>query len=213
MKIFICGQKSFGLAVLKALYNEGHEIVGIAPPPQEQYKDKMVGYAMLKKIPIISDCDRLTSKDIPDDTELIISAHSHWIISKKIVDKCKYGGIGFHPSLLPRHRGQDAVRWTVHMGDAITGGTVYRLEDKCDGGKIILQKFIFVDKEWDYHILWQNLFPLGVDLIVEAVKQIEEGNTHEIEQNEKYATWEPSWERPRLKRNELIQIGMCSNES
>ncbi len=213
MKIFICGQKSFGLAVLKALYNEGHEIVGIAPPPQEQYKDKMVGYAMLKKIPIISDCDRLTSKDIPDDTELIISAHSHWIISKKIVDKCKYGGIGFHPSLLPRHRGQDAVRWTVHMGDAITGGTVYRLEDKCDGGKIILQKFIFVDKEWDYHILWQNLFPLGVDLIVEAVKQIEEGKTHEFEQNEKYATWEPSWERPRLKRNELIQIGMCSNES
>lgn len=212
MKIFICGQKSFGLAVLKALYNEGHEIVGIAPPPQEQYKDKMVGYAMLKKIPIISDCDRLTSKDIPDDTELIISAHSHWIISKKIVDKCKYGGIGFHPSLLPRHRGQDAVRWTVHMGDAITGGTVYRLEDKCDGGKIILQKFIFVDKKWDYHGLWKNLFPIGVELMVEAVKQIEEGTTNEYEQNERYATWEPSWERPRLKRNELIQLGMGNNE-
>lgn len=208
MKIFICGQKSFGLAVLKALYNEGHEIVGIAPPPQGQYKDKMVGFAMIKKIPIISDCDRLTSKDIPDDTELIISAHSHWIISQKIIDKCKYGGIGFHPSLLPRHRGQDAVRWTIHMGDAITGGTVYRLEDKCDGGKIVLQKFIFVDKEWDYHILWQNLFPLGVELLVEAVKQIENGNTNEYEQNEIYATWEPSWDRPRLKRNELIQIGM-----
>lgn len=208
MKLFICGQKSFGLAVLKALYNEGYEIVGIAPPPQGQYKDKMVGFAMLKKIPIISDCDRITSKDIPDDTDLVISAHSHWIISKPIIEKCTYGGIGFHPSLLPRHRGQDAVRWTVHMGDAITGGSIYRLADKCDAGNIILQKMIFVDKNWDYHELWKNLFPVGVDLILQAVKLIENGSAVEQVQDERFATWEPSWERPRLKRNELIQLGM-----
>ena len=208
MKIFICGQKSFGKEVLKALYNEGHEIVGIAPPPQGQYKDKMVGFAMVKKIPIVSDCDRLTSKDIPDETELVISAHSHWIISRKIIDKCKYGGIGFHPSLLPRHRGQDAVRWTIHMGDAITGGTIYRLEDKCDGGGIILQKMLFVDKDWDYHELWNQLFPIGVEMVVEAVDLIEKGIVNEIQQDERFATWEPSWERPRLKRNELIQLEM-----
>ena len=213
MKIFICGQKSFGLAVLKELYNAGHEIVGIAPPPQDQYKDKMVGFAMVKKIPIVSDCDRLTSKDIPDDTELIISAHSHWIISNKIIEKCKYGGIGFHPSLLPRHRGQDAVRWTIHMGDAITGGTIYRLTDKCDGGNIVLQKMLFVDKSWDYHELWQNLFPIGVQMVAEAVNQIAAGITNEYPQEERFATWEPSWERPRLKRNELIQLGVFNSNT
>jgi len=208
MKIFICGQKAFGLAVLKALYNAGHEIVGIAPPPQEQYKDKMVGFAMLKKIPIISDCDKLTSKDVPDGTDLVISAHSHWIISSKIIEKCTYGGIGFHPSLLPRHRGQDAVRWTVHMKDYLTGGTIYRLNEKCDGGDIILQKYLWVNREWDYHELWKNLFPIGVDMVVEAVKLIEEGKQQEVPQNEEAATWEPSWDRPRLKRNELIQLGL-----
>ena len=207
MKIFICCQKSFGKEVMKALYNAGHEIVGIAPAPQSQYMDKMVGFAMQHKIPIISDCDRLTVKDIPDDTELIIAAHSHWIISDKIIEKCKYGGIGFHPSLLPRHRGQDAVRWTIHMGDAITGGTVYWLNDKCDGGDILLQQTIFVDKEWDYHDLWEELFPIGVDLIVKAVELIEKGKATAIKQDERFATWEPSWDRPRLKRNDLIQIG------
>ena len=207
MKIFICGQKSFGKEVMKALYNAGHEIVGIAPAPQSQYMDKMVGFAMQHKIPIISDCDRLTVKDIPDDTELIIAAHSHWIISDKIIEKCKYGGIGFHPSLLPRHRGQDAVRWTIHMGDAITGGTVYWLNDKCDGGDILLQQTIFVDKEWDYHDLWEELFPIGVYLIVKAVELIEKGKATAIKQDERFATWEPSWDRPRLKRNDLIQIG------
>lgn len=206
MKIFICGQKTFGREVLKALYNAGHEIVGIAPPPQEKYKDKMVGFAMLKNIPIISDCDKLTSKDIPDDTELVISAHSHWIISDKIIEKCKFGGIGFHPSLLPRHRGQDAVRWAIHMGDFATGGTIYRLNSKCDAGDIILQRMIFIDKKWDYHKLWEKLFPIGVEMLVEAVDLIEKGKQTETPQNERFATWEPSWERPRLKRNELLQL-------
>ena len=207
MKIFICGQKTFGKEVMKALYESGHEIVGIAPPPQEKYKDKMVGYAMLKKIPIISDCDRLLSKDIPDGTDLIISAHSHWIISDKIIEKCKYGGIGFHPSLLPRHRGRDAVRWTIHMGDFITGGTIYRLTGECDGGDIINQRTLFVDKEWDYHDLWRELFPIGVDMILESVSMIEKGTVKGWAQDERFATFEPSWDRPRLKRNELLQLG------
>ena len=210
MKIFICGQKAFGREVLKALYNEGHEIVGIAPAPQQQYKDKMVGFAMLKGIPIISDCDRLTSKDIPDGTDLVISAHSHWIISDKIIEKCTYGGIGFHPSLLPRHRGQDAVRWTVHMKDYLTGGTIYKLNDKCDGGDIVLQKQLWVDPEWDYHQLWENLFPIGVELVIEAVRLYEKcnGQVPCEKQDERFATFEPSWDRPRLKRNELIQLGL-----
>ena len=208
MKIFICGQKSFGKAVLIELHKAGHEIVGIAPPPQERLKDKMVGYALLHDIPVISDCDSLVSDLIPDGTELIISAHSHWMISDKILDKCKYGGIGFHPSLLPRHRGQDAVRWAVKMGDYITGGTVYNLKsNKCDAGDILLQRTLWIDKGWDYHDLWEHLFPMGVDMLLEAVKVIEKGEAKWKKQDEKAATWEPSWERPRLKRNELIMIG------
>lgn len=207
MKIFVCGQKEFGKEVVKRLYEAGHEIVGVAPPPQKQYKDKVVGFAMLHNIPIISDCDKLRSSDIPEGTELIISAHSHWMISDKCLEKCGFGGIGFHPSLLPRHRGQDAVRWTIHMGDYITGGTIYKLGAKCDGGEILLQKTLWVNKKWDYHELWRHLFPMGVDMIIEAVDLISKGKGEWIEQDETAATWEPSWDRPRLKRNELLQIG------
>lgn len=208
MKIFVCGQRSFGKAVLKALYEAGHEITGIAPPPQTKYKDKMVGYAMLKGIPIVSDCDRLTAAEIPDGTEIIVSAHSHWMVSQKCLNKCKYGGIGYHPSLLPRHRGQDAVRWAVHMGDWVTGGTIYSLSgDTCDGGDILLQRVQFIDKSWDYHGLWAEMFPVGVQMVVEAIGIIERGEAEWSPQDERFATFEPSWDRPRLKRNDLIQIG------
>lgn len=207
MKVFICGQRSFGKAVLKRLYEDGHEIVGVAPAPQKRLKDKMVGYAQLKGIPVICDCERLTADYIPDGTELIVSAHSHWIISDKCLAKSAHGGIGFHPSLLPRHRGQDAVRWAVHMGDFISGGTIYKLSDKCDGGGILLQTTVFIEPGWDYHDLWAQIFPIGVNMVSEAVAMIERGEASYVRQNEKCATWEPSWDRPRLRRNDLIMLG------
>lgn len=209
MKVFICGQKSFGKAVLQRLIEDGHEILGIAPAPQNKYKDKMVGVAMKNNIPIISDCDSIKSADIPDGTELVISAHSHWLISDQILNKCIYGGIGFHPSLLPRHRGQDAVRWAVHMGDFVTGGTIYDLKSaKCDGGDIILQRPVFIAKGESYHEVWSRLFPIGVDMVSDAVRLIEAHKETRTPQEEIYATWEPSWDRPRLKRNELLQLGV-----
>ena len=64
-----------------------------------------------------------------------------------------------------------------------------------------------IDKSWDYHKLWNELFPIGVDMVSEAVRLIESGKATWTEQDERFATFEPSWDRPRLKRNELIQIG------
>lgn len=207
MKVFICGQKSFGSAVLKRLYDDGHEITGVAAAPQNVKKDKMVGAALVRGIKVYGDCDKFTASDVPDGTQLIISAHSHWMISKAAIAKCEYGGIGFHPSLLPRHRGQDAVRWAVHMGDYVTGGTIYTLTDICDGGEIVLQRPVWVDPSWDYHDLWREIFPVGVDMVSEAVLLIEQHRAVYREQDERFATWEPSWDRPRLKRNDLPQLG------
>lgn len=208
MKIVITGQKSFGRAVLKRLIEDGHEILGVAVAPQQIRKDKMVGLAMRYNIPILTDAEKLTSADIPDGTELVISAHSHWIVSQQIIDKAKYGAVGFHPSLLPLHRGRDAVRWAIKMGDKVTGGSVFYLNDKADAGDIIGRRLVFIRPEWDYHDLWNELFPIGVDMLSEVVANIEanDGNVPAEKQDEKLATWEPSFERQRLRRNELIML-------
>ncbi len=104
--------------------------------------------------------------DIPNNTDLVIVAHSHWYISDKIIQKAKYGAIGFHPSILPRHRGQDAVGWSIAMGDAVTGATVYWLNQVVDGGDILLQKHIFIDRNQNYHELCKKIFPIGVNMLL-----------------------------------------------
>ena len=94
------------------------------------------------------------------------------------------------------------------MKDAVTGATIYNLRSNtCDGGDILMQKTVFIDPTEDHHELWARLFPIGVDLVSDAVKVIEKGMANWEKQDERFATWEPSWERPRLPRNELILIG------
>jgi hypothetical protein len=44
--------------------------------------------------------------------------------------------------------------------------------------------------------------------VSEAVRIIENGEDVWTEQDERFATWEPSWERPRLRRNELMMLGV-----
>ena len=47
---------------------------------------------------------------------------------------------------------------------------------------------------------------------LEAVRDIEHGTARCIEQNESCATWEPSWDRPRLERRDLLALcGPVSN--
>lgn len=210
MKIFLCGQRSFGAAVCKALLEAGHEIVGVSTAPPGRRREKLYAYAALKRLPLAPDGEKLVSAHMPAETDLIVAAHSRWIISDQCLQKARYGGIGFHPSLLPRHRGKDAVRWAIHMGDFISGGTVYRLSDKTDSGEILRQEPVWIVPGWTYHDLWNAIFPVGVKLISQAVKDIERGETRPIGQDERCATWEPSWDRPRLERKELLALGGVS---
>lgn len=146
--------------------------------------------------------------DLSGDWQIVVSAHSHWMISDAVLSKARHGGIGYHPSLLPRHRGQDAVRWQVHMGDPVVGGTIYRLGPVCDGGDVLLQRWRFRDPSWSHHDLWRELFPEGVRMVREAVDLIAAGRDGPLwrEQDERFATWEPSWDRPRLRRNDLMML-------
>ena len=75
---------------------------------------------------------------------MIVAAHAHTFIPASVRDRARHGAVAYHPSLLPRHRGRDAVRWAIHMGDAVAGGTVYRMVDRVDAGPILAQDWCWI---------------------------------------------------------------------
>lgn len=211
LKVLIAGQKWFGAAVyreIKKLPNV--EIVAVcAPFTTDKKKDKLFFLADNDRVRLIQ-AGTLNADNFPDGVDLIVTAHSHDFIGERTRLRARLGGIGYHPSLLPMHRGRDAVRWTVRMGDKVSGGTVYKLSNQMDGGDILLQQHVLINpKTCTAASLWrEELAPLGVRLIGQTVAQIAEvGSVVGERQDESLATWEPSIDRPPAFRPDLILLG------
>lgn len=65
-----------------------------------------------------------------------------------LVRAARLGGVGAHPSLLPRHRGPDPTYWAIASGDEETGVTVHRIEAEYDTGEILAQERLRIDPAW-----------------------------------------------------------------
>ena len=92
------------------------------------------------------------------------------------------------------------------MGDAVTGASIYWLDEVVDGGDILIQKPVFVLPGWDYHRLWKEIFPVGVDLILKAVSLIERGEAPRVRQDGRFKTWEPPFNGSKIARGDLFQL-------
>jgi methionyl-tRNA formyltransferase len=123
-----------------------------------------------------------------------VTAHSHARIGNEALAKARLGGIGYHPSLLPRHRGIAAVEWTIREGDPIAGGTVYHLADRMDAGAIAAQEWCFVKKGETARELWERaLAPLGLRLLGEVIEHAKNHKSLPAKpQDEQFATLAPN---------------------
>ena len=209
MRLYLAGQKAFGAAVFEALRKE-HQIVQVSAPAWRAgglLPDRLRDAAEKAGVPW-REAGKLRAELMPEGVDLIVCAHSHDFVGRKTRLKARLGAIGYHPSLLPRHRGRDAVRWALHMGDPVTGGTVYWLNETVDGGPIAAQEHVFVAPGETPEALWRDkLAPLGVKLTLAVLEDLAAGRIVARRQDEACATWEPSWERPPLTRPDLDLIG------
>lgn len=209
LNVLLAGQKWFGAEVYRSLSKLGNvKIVAVSAPVLEDSIDRLAAIAELNRTPLII-AGTLCCETMPSNVDLIVAAHSFDFIGQKTRLRAKFGGIGYHPSLLPLHRGRDSVRWALRMGDRVTGGTVYRLSNKMDGGDILAQRHVFIQKGDTDRELWErDLCPLGVELLTNVVKNFaDNGYQHGVAQNETIATWEPSIDRPPAFRPDLLLIG------
>jgi len=169
MRITLVGSRHFGVTTLNTLRERGVEIARVVVHDGE---DRLAAAARAVGIDVVVQADPklVTAAEIAPGTDLIVTAHSHARISREALAAVKLGGIGYHPSLLPRHRGIAAVEWTIREGDPITGGTVYHLADRMDAGAIAAQEWVFVKKGETARELWERaLAPLGQKLLGEVI--------------------------------------------
>ena len=193
MRITLVGSRHFGVTTLNMLREHAVNVLRVVVADAE---DRLAATARAAGIEVVVQANPklVVASEIAPDTDLIITAHSHARVAKEALAAAKLGGIGYHPSLLPRHRGMAAVEWTIKEGDPIAGGTIYHLADRMDAGAIALQDWCFVKKGETARQLWERaLAPLGQRLLAEVIDYAKTHKTLPAKpQDEEFATSAPS---------------------
>jgi glycine cleavage system regulatory protein/folate-dependent phosphoribosylglycinamide formyltransferase PurN len=171
MHVTLVGSRFFGAEVLKALAAEpGITIAAVVAPAAD---DRLALAAQAAGLPVhvLANPKRVPAEAVPKGTGLVVAAHTHARVSNEALARARLGGVGYHPSLLPRHRGIAAVEWTILEGDPIAGGSVYHLADGWDAGAIAAQDWCFVGKGETARSLWERaLAPMGLALLAQVVR-------------------------------------------
>ena len=197
LKVALCGSRYFGATVLDALRQETGVEIACVVAPAEDDRLALAGRAAGIPVHVLANPKIVPGEAIPEGCDLIVAAHTHARISDEALARSRLGGVGYHPSLLPRHRGIAAVEWTILAGDPIAGGSVYHLADGWDAGAIAAQDWCFVAKDDTARSLWEReLAPMGLRLLAQVVRQArDQGRLDAHVQDTRHATKAPMLRR------------------
>lgn len=174
------------------LAHDGHDVVfaGLSRPgsPGERRLRRRLGGGR-----VVARGER-SDAEIVDEVEraradLLVS----WFWTRKIppsaVGSTRLGGVGVHPSLLPRHRGPDPYFAAIDAGDLETGVTAHRIDAEYDTGAVLGRRALAIDPSWNAWALARALDRPSLALLREIVGAMARGERlDELAQDESLAT-------------------------
>jgi methionyl-tRNA formyltransferase len=123
--------------------------------------------------------------------EMMIVVGYGQIIPQNIIDMPIHGILNVHASLLPKYRGAAPIQWAIANGETETGVTIMQIDAGLDTGEMLLKSALAIGSDETAPELSGRLAPLGADLLLEAMKQIEAGTAKRERQDDGSATLAP----------------------
>ncbi len=211
MKIVFMGTPDFAKESLEAIYEAGHEIVGVITNPDrpkgrgmKMIPTPVKEYALSKELQIyqpekIKNNEEIINEMKKLNPEIICVVAYGKILPKEILDIPPKGCINVHGSLLPKYRGAAPIQWAVLNGDKITGITTMYMAEGMDTGDMILKKEVEIGDNETTGELWNRLSKIGGQLLVQTLEQIELGTASRIKQDDSEATIAPMLDKKMAK--------------
>ena len=198
MKIVFMGTPDFARENLKAVYEAGHDVVGVVTNPD---KPKGRGMKLLpsevKEFALEKGLDLYQPVKIRQNEEffnqlkqlnpdvICVVAYGK-ILPKELLEIPKFGCINVHASLLPKYRGAAHIQWAVLNGDKTTGVTTMYMDIGMDTGDMILKEEVQIGEDETTGELWDRLSKIGAKLLVKTLELIEKGEAPREKQGEDF---------------------------
>lgn len=199
-KIIFFGTETDSRSSLQALIDSSYNIVAVVTKPDFRKgrglrlsKPPVKTLAKEHGIPVWQP-SRL--RDITDDIAAlqpvagVLVAYGK-IIPQSIIDLFTPGIINLHPSLLPLYRGPSPIEAAILNRDQLTGVSIMQLEAGMDSGPVYLQESIELTGSETKADLYQRLFNLGNQLLVDNLADIITGKLQPSPQDHSQASYCP----------------------
>ncbi len=189
LRIVFMGTPDFAVATLKALVDNGYNVVAVVTQP-----DKPVGrhgsvlqpsavkqYALSVGLPVLQP---VKMKD-PDFVEGLraYKANLQVVVAFRMLPEVvwnmpEYGTFNVHAALLPQYRGAAPINWAVINGETLTGVTTFFLDKDIDTGRIIMQLPFDLKPDYDAGDVYEGLMTLGAEICLKTLDKIVESGGH-----------------------------------
>jgi methionyl-tRNA formyltransferase len=185
MRAVFLGTPEFAVPSLEALAAH-HQVVAVYTQPDRpkgrgnQLAESPVKIAAQKLAIEVHQPERIRRPENLDllkswSAEIMVVVGYGQIIPQKIIDLPRYGILNVHASLLPKYRGAAPIQWTIAKGETHTGVTIMQIDAGLDTGDMLLKAALTIGQSETAPELSARLAPLGADLLLEALRQIEDG--------------------------------------
>lgn len=189
LRIVFMGTPEFAVATLKALVDNGYNVVAVVTQP-----DKPVGrhgsvlqpsavkqYAVEKGLPVLQPekmkdpafVERL--RGYGANLQVVVAFR---MLPEVVWDMPEYGTFNVHAALLPQYRGAAPINWAVINGETRTGVTTFFLDHDIDTGRVIMQMPFDIADDYNVENVYDGLMNLGAEICLRTLDRIIEADGH-----------------------------------
>ena len=212
LKIVFMGTPEFSLPALNELIKKKFNVLKVyTQPPKKSKRGQKVNPSPIEEYCKKNKVNFSTPVSLKNEEELkifkklspdivIVVAYGQ-IIPKDFLKVAPLGFINIHASLLPKWRGAAPIQRAIMNTDKKIGVSIMKIEEELDAGPVLTFKEIGLDQSITHGEIEKKLSLIGVELIIESLKIIEEGNSKFIDQDHSKATYAKKISKNETKIN------------
>lgn len=200
MRTVFLGTSDISVPSLEALIESEHEVCAVITQPdkakgrgRKMAASPVKEAALRENIPLIQPA-KVGSEEVLEELrkispDIFVLVSFAQMIPEALCSIAPFGCINMHPSLLPKYRGAGPIRGPILNGDKEGGVTIMQIAPKMDSGDILLQERIPLDSKETLKTYEAKAAKAGAQLVLKALKGLEEGTIVFTPQNEEEATY------------------------
>jgi methionyl-tRNA formyltransferase len=210
--IVFMGTPDFAVESLKALVENGYQVVGVITAPDKPAgRGRQLTESAVKKYAVenglyVLQPEKLKNPEFVAELESL-KADLQIVVAFRMLPEIVWnmpplGTFNLHASLLPQNRGAAPLNWAIINGETETGATTFLLDQEIDTGRIIFQEKIDIAENDSVGDLHDRMMVIGANLVLKTVAALVEGRVQAIEQTELVNTPESIKLAPKIFKDD-----------